>query len=359
MATATAERKAGSSTESSKQIGAANLDWANLGFSWRDVNSHVKFVFKDGKWGPGELVQDPYVSVHIANTALHYGQAVFEGMKAFHCKDGAVRIFRPYENAARIKASAERILMEVPPADMFVEGVKQVIRDNLEFVPPYGSQGALYIRPLLFGSGPRIGLQPSDEYTLLFMCIPVGDYYKGGMKPCTAVVIDNYDRAAPRGVGGAKVAGNYAADMLPNVEAKRAGYPIGLYLDAKTNSYVEEFSTSNFLAVTKDNKYVTPDSPAVLPSITNKSLMELAADECMIVEKRRVLMTEVADFAEVAACGTAVVMTAIKEIVYKGQVYTLNGGSDEVGPVCQKLYDRVRGIQNGDLPDKFQWMEKV
>jgi branched-chain amino acid aminotransferase len=237
-----------------KTVGTANLDWANLGFAWRDVNSHVKFVYKDGRWGQGELVKDSYVKVHIANTALHYGQAVFEGMKAFHCKDQSVKIFRPYENAARIKRSAERILMAVPPAELFVEGVKQVIRDNIEFVPPYGSDGALYIRPLLFGSGPRIGLQPSDEYTLLIMVMPVGNYYKGGMKPTTAVVIENYDRAAPKGVGGVKVAGNYAADMLPNVEAKQAGFPIGLYLDAKTNSYIEEFSTSNFLAVTKDNK---------------------------------------------------------------------------------------------------------
>eukprot|EP00953_Heterococcus_sp_UTEX-ZZ885_P033258 17321-Heterococcus_DN1.PRE.1 len=242
--------------ERTRQIGSADLDWPNLGFAWRDVNSHVKFVYKDGAWGPGELVKDSYVQVHIASTGLHYGQSVFEGMKAFHCKDGKVRIFRPYENAARIKASAERILMAVPPPELFVEGVKQAIRDNVEFVPPYGSDGALYIRPLLFGSGARIGLQPSDEYTLLIMVMPVGNYYKGGMHPTTAVVIDNYDRAAPRGVGAVKVAGNYAADMLPNVEAKKAGYPIGLYLDAKTNTYVEEFSTSNFLAITKDNNAI-------------------------------------------------------------------------------------------------------
>ncbi|CAM9184014.1 unnamed protein product [Chrysoparadoxa australica] len=350
--------QAESATSLTSAVGTAPLDWENLGFEYRTTKSHIKFVCKDGQWGEGELVSDPYIKVHIANTGLHYGQAVFEGMKAFHTKDGDVKIFRPYENAERISRSAGRILMEAPPAEMFVEGCKKVIRDNMEYVPPYGSDGALYIRPLLFGSGPRIGLQPADEYTLLIMVMPVGNYYKGGMKPTTAVVVEDYDRAAPKGVGSAKVAGNYAADMLPNMEAKKAGYPIGLYLDAKTNSLIEEFSTSNFFGITRDGSYVTPASPAVLASITNKSLMELAAANGMKVERRDVPLEELDSFVEVAACGTAVVMTAVKRVVTSEKVYEIGSG-EEVGEVCQKLYKQVRGIQNGEVEDTMNWMESV
>ncbi|CAM9692312.1 unnamed protein product [Phaeothamnion confervicola] len=346
------------------RVGSAALDWTQLGFEWRDTNAHLTYTCKDGVWGDGEVVRDPYIKVHIANTAMHYGQAAFEGLKAFHMKDGNVRIFRPTENAARIAASARRILMEPPPRELFLEACRRAVRENMEFVPPYGTNGALYIRPLLFGSGPRIGLQPSGEYTLLVMVIPVGEYYKGGMRPTTAVVIDGYDRAAPRGVGGVKVAGNYAADMLPNVEAKRAGYPIGLYLDAKTNSLVEEFSTSNFLGVTRDGRYVTPDSPAILPSITNKasrsrSLMELAMSLGMPVERRAIPMAEVGELAEVAACGTAVVMTAIKQVVWGDSIVPIAGGSDEVGPVCRRLYGMVRAIQTGDAEDALGWMVDI
>jgi branched-chain amino acid aminotransferase len=258
--------------------------------------------------------------------------------------------------------SGARILMPATDADWFVDGIRKVVQDNIEFVPPYGSGGAMYIRPLLFGSGPRIGLQPSDEYTLLIMVMPVADYYKGGMKPTTAVVVEGYDRAAPRGVGNVKVAGNYAADLLPNTQAKHDGYPIALYLDAKTNTLVEEFSTSNFFAITKDGSaFVTPSSPTILPSITNKSLQQLAEDMGLRVEKRQVPISEVQSgaFGEVAACGTAVVLTGIKRIVCGGEVTDINGGSDEVGPVLQKLYDTLRGIQNGEIEDKHGWMTSL
>ena len=226
---------------------------------------------------------------------------------------------------------------------------------------PYGTGGALYIRPLLYGSGPRIGLQPSDEYTFVAMVLPVADYYKGGLKPVPAIVVDGYDRAAPQGVGAAKVAGNYAADLLPNMAAKKAGFPIALYLDAKTNSLVEEFSTSNFLAIDKaSGAYVTPKSEAILASITNKSLMEIAHDEGIEVQQRQVTIEEVMNgqFSEIAACGTAVVVTPVNKIVYMDKVATISEGS-EVGPVTRKLYSRVRSIQNGESEDKFGWMVEV
>jgi branched-chain amino acid aminotransferase len=245
---------------------------------------------------------------------------------------------------------------EVPP-EMFVEACKTVVRDNMAYVPPYGSNGALYLRPVLFGSGPRIGLQPADEYTFLIMAIPVGDYYKGGLAPVPAVVISDFDRAAPRGVGGVKVAGNYAADLLPNMLGKKMGYPIGLYLDSKTRSFIEEFSTSNFVGFKDNGKtLVTPKSDSVLPSITNKSLMQLARDEGMKVEQREVPVTELAEFEEVVACGTAVVVTPVGKILVGDKVY--NYGSD-VGKTTMKLYNRVRGIQNGVQEDKFGWNVKV
>eukprot|EP01041_Mallomonas_annulata_P000093 gene93-126_t len=347
-----------------KLPGSAALDWNNLGFEYRDTNSHFECDFRNGAWGESKEVSDPYLQIHMGATSLHYGQACFEGLKAFHCKDGKVRLFRPDENARRNEESSTRICMPPFPRDRFVEACKAAVRvctqycqpANIEFVPPYGSGGSLYLRPLLFGSGPRIGLQPSDEYKFLVLAIPAGDYYKGGIKAVKAVVVEDYDRAAPKGVGHVKVAGNYAADIYPNTLAKKSGFPIALYLDAKTNSYVEEFSTSNFLAIDKAGAYVTPSSGAVLGSITNKSLMELAASMGMDVQCRPISIDEVGSFAEVAACGTAVVVTPVSSITYKNEVIQTNSGHTGVGPVLRKLYDRVRAIQTGDVEDTLGWM---
>lgn len=189
-------------------------------------------------------------------------------------------------------------MMAAPSEELFLQAVQEAVRDNIAYVPPYGSGGALYIRPLLFGSGPRIGLQPADEYTFLVMVLPVGDYYKGGLaSPVDALLVKDFDRAAPRGVGNVKVAGNYAADLLPNMLSKKKGFPILLYVDAATRSMVEEFSTSNFVGIDNaSNKYVTPKSPSVLPSITNKSLMTIAADEGLTVEEREVPVEELTTF---------------------------------------------------------------
>lgn len=342
-----------------KQPGDAALDWNNLGFEFRPTNSHVECNFKNGAWGDLEEMVEPYVKLHIGATSLHYGQACFEGLKAFHCKDGKVRLFRPDENARRNAESATRICMPPFPKDRFIEACKAVVRANIEFVPPYGSGGSLYLRPLLIGSGPRIGLQPADEYKFIILAIPAGDYYKGGIKAVKAVVIEDYDRAAPRGVGHVKVAGNYAADILPNTLAKKQGFPIALYLDAKTNEFVEEFSTSNFLAIDKNGAYVTPKSGAILGSITNKSLMELSKSMGIDVQVRPVPIEEVGEFREVAACGTAVVITPVSSVYYKDKVYSTNSGQDGIGPVFGQLYSRVRAIQTGEVEDTLGWMEEV
>lgn len=344
---------------SSVGVGSADLDWPNLGFQYRETNGHMKMTWKDGSWSAAELVEQSTVTMHVGATALHYGQSVFEGLKAFAQEDGSVRLFRPQENAARLARSCERIRMPVPSEKEFLDACKAVVRANMEFVPPYGTGGALYLRPLLFGSGARIGLQPADEYTFLVLCTPVGDYYQGGMgAPVTAVVMDDYDRAAPLGVGHVKVAGNYAADLLPNMKAKGDGYPVALYLDAQTHTLVEEFSTSNFVGITKAGEFVTPDSAAVLPSITNKSLQVLAEDMGMPVQKRAVPVEELADMTEAAACGTAVVITPVSKVVHGEKVYEIS--SDETpGPVMTKLYDQVRGIQCGDVEDPYGWTVEV
>ena len=298
-------------------------------------------------------------------TALHYGQACFEGLKAFTHEDGSVHVFRPIENAKRLQSSCERTMMPVVPHEIFLKAVNEVVRDNIEYVPPYGSGGALYLRPLMFGSGARIGLQPADEYTLIIMVIPVGDYYKGGLEPVDGLIITDFDRAAPRGVVNVKVAGNYAADMLPNMQSKKKGFPIGLYLDAATQSTIEEFSTSNFVGIdSKNKKFVTPKSSSVLPSITNKSLMTIAEEEGLTVEEREITIDELESFDEVLACGTAVVVTPVSSVTLYGKdeddvkKYTF-GEPDKIGPYTKRLYDRVRAIQFGDAEDSHGWNFKI
>lgn len=350
-----------------EQPGTAELDkpWTELGFEFRPTNSHLRMTFKDGEWGAPELVKDPYINLHIGATALHYGQACFEGLKAFCHEDNSVHIFRPDENAKRLRSSCERIMMPFPSQEEFLQACTKVVQDNIAYVPPYGSGGALYLRPLLFGSGPRIGLQPADEYTFLIMAIPVGDYYKGGLaSPVDGMIIRDFDRAAPRGVGNVKVAGNYAADLLPNQQSKKKGYPIGLYLDSATQTMVEEFSTSNFVGIDKENKkYITPYAErSVLPSITNKSLMTLAEKELgFTVERRSIKLEELSTFDEVVACGTAVVVTpvgSLTDINQDGEETKYSFGS-EVGTTTRQLFDTVRAIQFGESEDKFGWNYKV
>jgi branched-chain amino acid aminotransferase len=323
-----------------------------------DTRCYVSTTYKDGAWTPLALTNEPYIKLHIGATALHYGQSCFEGLKAYRRRDGSVALFRPDENARRMASSADRLLIPQVPGDLFIEAAKMAVRENAQYIPPYGTGGSLYVRPLLFGTGPKIGLQPADEFTLLVMVVPVGDYYKGGLAPVTAVVMENYDRAAPNGVGNVKVAGNYAADLLPNIAAKKLGYPINLYLDAANGRTIEEFGTSNFIGL-RDNTYVTPDSPSVLPSITNKTLMQLAKDRGMAVERREIDISELPDFEEAAACGTAVVITAVTRVVHRSEVITIGTDPDAVGPRLRELYDTVRGIQFGEMPDPHGWCHIV
>ncbi|MBR1870471.1 MAG: branched-chain amino acid aminotransferase [Kiritimatiellae bacterium] len=337
---------------------AKDIDWANLGFGFSEVNCHVQAVWKDGAWGKLELVEKPYITMHIGASCLHYGQECFEGMKAFRQKDGKVAIFRPEENARRMIRTAIRTVMPPVPEEMFVEAAEMAVRENAEFVPPYGTGGSLYMRPLLIGTGPQIGVAPAKEYTFLMMVMPVGAYYKGGLKPVRAVILDDWDRAAPHGMGDVKVGGNYAASLFAHEKAKREGWPVELYLDAKEHKYIEEFSTSNFLGITKDGVYVTPDSHSVLPSITNMSLRQVAEDLGIKVEVRKIPYEEVRELAEVAALGTAVVITPVWEITRGSEVIKISD-PEKVSDTLLKLYHTVQGIQYGEIPDTHGWCHTV
>lgn len=329
-----------------------SIDWNNLGFEYMDTNCHVRYTWKNGNWNNGETISSPYLNLHIGATCMHYGQACFEGLKAFRGADGKVRVFRADENSKRLNSSARRTLMPEVPESVFIDAVTTAVKENIEFVPPYESGGALYIRPLLVGSGPRIGIQPADEYIFLVLVIPVGNYYKGGLKPVPAIIIDGYDRTATGGTGSVKVAGNYAASLMPGKIAKEKGFPINLYLDSKDHRFIDEFGTSNFIAI-KGNSYVTPKSDSILPSITNKSLMAIAEDMGMNVERRPIDIAEVCEFDAIGACGTAVVITPVSEIHKGDEVIKVGDGT--VHDTIHRLYDRMIAIQRGTAEDKFNW----
>ena len=334
-----------------------DIDWSSLGFSFMPTRSNIRFKWANGAWSNGELTTDFNVSMSIAATCLHYGQNAFEGLKAFRCKDGKVRVFRPWENAKRMNRTAHQLLGPEFPEEMFIDAVKKVVLDNIDYVPPYGSGGSMYIRPLYIGIGPQIGVAPANEYELIIMVMPVGKYYKEGLKGVPTIVVEDYDRAAPKGMGQYKCSGNYGASLMPAKLAKLAGYPVPLFLDPREHKYIDEFGTSNFLAITKDGKYVTSDSPSILPSVTNMSLMQVAKDLGITVEKRKIVAEEeLPTFAEVDACGTAVVITPISSVTIHGK--TIEYGH-ECGPVSKKLYDVLTGIQYGEIEDKHGWMLEV
>lgn len=336
-----------------------DIDWGSLGFSYMPVRSHISCICdENGVWGTPELKNDHTVNLSIAATCLHYGQAAFEGLKAFRCKDGKVRIFRPDENAYRLNLSAARILGTEIPVDLFVEMCRKVVLDNIDYVPPYGSGGSLYIRPLYIGLDPQIGVAPSKAYELIIMVMPVGAYYKGGLQAVPAGVIDGYDRAAPLGTGTIKLGGNYAASLKPQKAAKQQGFPVPLFMDPKTHEYVDEFGTSNFFGI-KDGAYTTPDSTSILGSITNKSLQQIAIDLGMKVDKRPIHRNELASFDEIGACGTAVVITPISKICAGDSCLYESKFGEGCGPTLKKLYNHMTGIQYGELPDTHNWTVEV
>jgi len=335
------------------------FDWKNLPFGYIKTDYNIRCVYKDGKWGKLEVSTSEYIDIHIAATALHYGQEAFEGLKAYMGKDGKIRVFRWEENAKRMISSANGVKMAPVPKEMFEEALFKVIELNKKFVPPYGSGATLYIRPLLYGSGAEVGVKPSAEYTFIMFVTPVGPYFKEGVKPVNMLICRDFDRAAPLGTGIYKVGGNYAASLRAIIAAREGGYSNVLFLDAKEKKYIDECGPANFFGI-KDNTYITPKSESILNSITNMSLIDIAASLGMKTERRQVPVEELATFAETGACGTAAVISPIAKIFdpenNKVYEYCRNG---EPGPVSMKLYNRLVDIQNGDVEDTFGWVSVV
>lgn len=333
-----------------------NVNWSDLSFGYMKTDYNVRCYYRDGKWGELEVSSSEILNIHMAATCLHYGQEAFEGLKAFRGKDGKVRVFRMDENAKRLQASSRGILLAELPIETFEEAVRKVVKLNERFIPPYESGSSLYIRPLLLGLGAQVGVKPANEYLFLVFVTPVGPYFKGGFKPSPVCIMREYDRAAPHGTGTIKVGGNYAASLVAGEKAHQGGYAAVLYLDPKEKKYIDECGPANFFGI-RGNHYITPQSHSILPSITNKSLTQLAEDMGLTVERRPILLEELATFDEAAECGTAAVIAPISRIddidENKSYVYSKDG---KPGQICERLYHKLRGIQYGDEPDVYNWV---
>ena len=334
------------------------LDWKNLGFSY--IKTDYRFIarWKDGKWDNGELTTDSTLHIHEGSTALHYGQQCFEGLKAYRCKDGSINLFRPDQNAKRMQNTCDRLLMPQVPTELFIRACKEVVKANKKWVAPYGTGATLYLRPFVIGVGENIGVRPAPEYLFCVFCCPVGAYFKGGMKPSNFLVTD-YDRAAPHGTGGVKVGGNYAASLLPHELAAKRQFADAIYLDPKTHTKIEEVGAANFFGITRDNKFITPRSDSILPSITKYSLLHLAKERLgMETIEGDVYINELDKFAEAGACGTAAVISPIGGIQY-GDDFHVFYSETEGGPITKRLYDELTGIQFGEVEAPEGWIVKV
>ena len=336
-----------------------DLNWSELSFGYMPTDYNVRCYYRDGKWGEIEVCSDEYIKMHMAATCLHYGQEAFEGLKAYRCPDGKVRTFRADENAARLQSTCRGILMPEVPTELFEEMVRKVVVLNQEYIPTYESGATLYLRPLLVGTSPQVGVRPSSEYLFMIFVTPVGPYFKGGFSTNPYVIIREFDRSAPLGTGKYKVGGNYAASLAANKKAHDLGYACEFYLDAKEKKYMDECGAANFFGI-KNNTYVTPKSTSILPSITNKSLMQLAEDLGMTVERRQIPEEELETFEEAGACGTAAVISPISRIDdlenNKSYVFSKDG---KPGPISTKLYNKLRGIQYGTEPDMHGWTKVI
>ena len=336
-----------------------NIDWANLSFGYIPTGERYVSYFKDGKWDDGEMTTDATITMSECAGVLQYAQTVFEGLKAYTTVDGKIVVFRPDLNASRLVDSAKRLEIPPFPEDRFIEAVEKVVKANADYVPPYGTGATLYLRPFIFGQNAVIGVKPADEYQFRLFATPVGPYFKGGAKPITIKVSD-FDRAAPHGTGNIKAGLNYAMSLHAIVTAHNESFDENMYLDAATRTKVEETGGANFLFITKDGKVVTPKSNSILPSITRRSLMYVAEKYLGLeVEQREVYFDEVKDFAECGLCGTAAVISPVGKIVDHGKEICFPAGMEEMGPITNKLYDTLTGIQMGRIEAPEGWIREI
>ncbi len=336
-----------------------DLDWSNLPFGYMKTDKRFVSYFKDGSWDNGALVSDENIVINECAGVLQYAQTCFEGLKAYTTKDGKIVCFRPDLNAERMESSCKRLEMPVFPKERFIQAVKDVVKANADWVPPFGSGATLYIRPYMFGSNAVIGVKPADEYQFRILVTPVGPYFKGGVKPIK-VRISDLDRAAPHGTGDIKAGLNYAMSLYNIVDAHKCGYAENMYTDPATHTYIEETGGANILFVTKDGKLVTPKSNSILPSITRRSLVQVAKEYLNIeVEERKVHKDELKDFAEVGLCGTAAVISPIGQIDDHEKVIKVPSGMEKIGPVLQKLRETLTGIQMGEIKGPDGWVCEI
>ncbi|MBR0544675.1 MAG: branched-chain amino acid aminotransferase [Spirochaetia bacterium] len=341
-------------------MGKKNLDWGNLPFGYMKTDKRFVANYKDGAWDNGKLTKDNTIKINECAGVLQYAQTCFEGLKAYTTKDGKIVCFRPDLNADRMADSCARLEMPVFPKDRFIQAVKDVVKANIGWVPPFGSGATLYIRPYMFGSNAVIGVKPADEYQFRILVTPVGPYFKGGVKPIK-VRISDLDRAAPHGTGDIKAGLNYAMSLHNIVDAHKCGYAENMYTDPATHTFIEETGGANILFVSKDGKkIVTPKSNSILPSITRRSLLVVAKDYLGLeVEERQVNKEELADFAEVGLCGTAAVISPIGQIDDHGKSIMVPSGMDSIGPVLGKLRETLTGIQMGELKAPEGWVVEI
>ncbi|MDP3387585.1 MAG: branched-chain amino acid aminotransferase [Eubacteriales bacterium] len=331
------------------------ISWNELEFKYMKTDKRFVSRWKNGQWDQGRLKSDNHITLSEASTALHYGQQCFEGLKAYRTRHNRIQLFRPEENAKRMQESCRRLLMPELSVEKFIRACELVVRANEYYVPPYGTNSALYLRPFMIGVGNIMGVKPADEYLFCVYCSPVGPYFKGGLKPVEFVTSD-FDRAAPMGTGGVKVGGNYASSLYPNHLAKKQGYADCIYLDPKTHTKIEEVGAANFFGITHDETFVTPESYSILPSITKQSLLYLAEHYMHLkTQQRDVCVDKLNEFKEAGACGTAAVITPIGSITHKGKKHVFYS-EDKVGPMTMTLFNTLTNIQFGDLEAPKDWI---
>ena len=337
------------------------IDWSTLGFEYTKADYRFSATYENGEWSDGELLTSEFIQIHEGAPALHYAQQCFEGMKAQTAKDGRILLFRPEQNSQRMKDTCERLSMPEVPMELFLRGVHEAVRANEAWIPPYGSGASLYIRPLLIGVGENMGLRPARCYEFRVIVSPVGPYYKSGGLSVISLAVSNFNRAAPQGTGDVKAGANYPGGLYATRKAQELGADEALYLDAAENRYLEEAGSANIIISLADNKLITPESAAILPSITRRSLMNIAEHELgMSVEQRPIdLRKEVDSFEEVGACGTAAVLSPVGKIWFDEHWHSFYGGGEKVGPVMQSLYDSLQQIQCGERGDNFGWTQEV
>ena len=344
-----------------EEVSKKNLDWGDLGFDYIKTDFRYSALYENGEWSAGSLISDEQIVIHEGAPSLHYAQQCFEGMKAQTTADGSVCLFRPALNWERMNATAPRLLIPPVPEELFLNAIEETIRANYPWIPPYGSGAALYVRPMLIGVGENLGLKPAEKYEFRVFVSPVGPYYKDSGMAVISLAVSKFDRAAPNGTGKYKAGANYAGGLLATLNAQDLGANEALYLDSAQNRYIDEAGSANIVIFTKDQKLITPSSEAILPSITRRSVMELAESELSLSTEARPieLRAEFANFQEMAACGTAAVIAPVGKVWFDNDWRTVFQDGESVGPIMSELYELLVGIQRGEKEDKFGWLYSI